>query len=135
MYPEDSTRRSLPPSRVRGDAEGWRDERKLTPSGEIECEANFTRDTATDSLSRFHSFSRSALSPFVPYGQTNALFPVVSVNRGIGSPSNGYSAFPRAFVFFLPSLRFLYFLLCLRFFFLREACLCILFSLLLAPLS
>lgn len=51
-------------------------ERLLTPSGEIECGANFTRDTATDSpsLSSFHSFSRFTLPPFVSYGQTNALF-------------------------------------------------------------
>lgn len=59
-------------------------------------------------LSPLHSFSRFALSlslspspsyslsPFVPYGQTNALFPVGPANRGIGS--NGYSA-PRVCLF------------------------------------
>lgn len=85
--------------------------RLLTPSGEIECGANFTHDTATDSLPlpslsfSFHSFSRFALPPFVLYGQTNALFSVVSANRGIGSPSNGYSV-PPVFASFFSSLSF-----------------------------
>jgi len=48
--------------------------RLLAPSGEIECGANFTRDTATDSPLGFHSFSGFALSPFIPYEQTNVFF-------------------------------------------------------------
>lgn len=101
--------------------------RLLTPSGEIEYEANFTRDTAIDSLppsspisfffalrslSPRHSFRTDKRTPF---------FPVVSANRGIGNPSNAYSV-PRACLFFffffftLPYLRCLYFCLPLSLF-------------------
>lgn len=107
--------------------------RLLTPSGEIEYGANFTRDTAIDSLPRFHSFSRFALSPRHSSFRTDKrmpFFPVVSANRGIGNPSDGYSV-SRACLFF-PSLTFVAFIsirLCLFTVHLR-----ILF-LLLAPLS
>lgn len=99
--------------------------RLLTPSGKIEYEANFTLDTAIDSLppsspvsfffalrslSPRHSFRTDKRTPF---------FPVVSANRGIGNPSNAYSV-PRACLFFfLPSLTFVAFI---------SVCLC-LFSL------
>jgi len=88
--------------------------RLLTPSGEIECRANFTRDTATDSLPllvTFFSFSLFQLSFFfalrfstIRFVRTKRMpfFPVVSANRGIGSPSNGYSVSPMFVFFFLP---------------------------------
>lgn len=101
--------------------EGWR-ALAPPPSGEIEYGANFTRDTAIDSpslLPRFHSFSRSALLPRHSFrtDKRTPFFPVVSANRGIGNPSNGYSV-PRALVSFssLPYLRCLYFCLPLSLF-------------------
>lgn len=98
----------------------------LTPSGEIECGANFTRDTATDSLfsPSLLSFSLSAFILFrAPLshhsfrtGKRTPFFPVVSANRGIGSPSNGYSTTPvylsPSFCSF-PSLPFIFAHLCL----------------------
>ena len=45
----------------------------LTPSGEIECGANFTRDTATDSPPHLLSLSLS-LSPLPPFLSAFILF-------------------------------------------------------------